>query len=89
MHLITCKNWPATTKKAKELEHIIRKCEPLAAAMPTLTPGAAVPNLLSQIAQSEDKEDTEIPQPFKGVKPKQGKQEKEGKVKHSRSKIPL
>ena len=24
MHLITCENWPATTKKAKELEHIIR-----------------------------------------------------------------
>ena len=37
-HLITCKNWAKTTKKAKELEHIIRKCDPPAAALPTLTP---------------------------------------------------
>ena len=28
-HLITEKDWPVTTKKAKELEHIIRKCDPL------------------------------------------------------------
>ena len=35
-HLITCENWPATTKKAKS-EHIIRKCDPQAAALPTLT----------------------------------------------------
>ena len=34
-HLITCENWEKTTKKAKELEHIIRKCDPLAAALPT------------------------------------------------------
>ena len=33
-HLITCKNWEKTTKKAKELEHIIRKCDPPAAALP-------------------------------------------------------
>ena len=33
-HLITCKNWEKTTKKAKELEYIIRKCDPLAAALP-------------------------------------------------------
>ena len=31
-HLITCKTWSKTTKKAKELEHIIRKCNPPAAA---------------------------------------------------------
>ena len=36
-HLITCENWAKTTKKAKELEHIIRKCDPLAAALPILT----------------------------------------------------
>ena len=43
MHLITEKDWAVTTKKAKELEHIIRKCDPLAAALPTLAKGTAVP----------------------------------------------
>ena len=55
-HLITCKNWEKTTKKAKELEHIIRKCDPLAAALPNLTQGTAVPSLYSHIAHSNDKE---------------------------------
>ena len=32
-HLITKKTWEKTTKKVKELEHIIRKCDPLAAAL--------------------------------------------------------
>ena len=27
-HLVACKDWPETTKKTKELEHIIRKCDP-------------------------------------------------------------
>ena len=31
-HLITEKTWEKTTDKAKELEHIIRKCDPMAAA---------------------------------------------------------
>ena len=35
MHLITEKTWAETTEKVKELEHIIRKCDPLAAALPT------------------------------------------------------
>ena len=30
-HLITCKAWAKMTKKAKELGHIIRKCDPLEA----------------------------------------------------------
>ena len=67
-HLITCENWAKTTKKVKELEHIIRKSDPLAAALPTLTQGTAVTNLYSHIAHSDDKEETDIPQPFKGVK---------------------
>ena len=87
-HLITCENWPATTKKAKELEHIIRKCDPPAAAVPTLTPGAAVPGLYSHTAQSEDNEDAEIPQPFKGVKPKQGKTRERGKGKSQQKQNP-
>ena len=70
-HLITKKTWEKTTDKAKELEHIIKKCDPLAAALPNLTKGAAVPGLYSHIAHSDDKEETDIPQPFKGAHPKQ------------------
>ena len=70
MHLITEKDWPKTTKKAKELEHIIRKCDPLAAALPTLAKGTTVPGLYSHIAHSNDKDEAEIPQPFKGAHPK-------------------
>ena len=62
-HLITCKTWTKTTKKVKELEHIIRKCDQLAAALPNLTKGTAVPSLYSHIAHSDDKEETDIPQP--------------------------
>ena len=53
-HLITEKDWPKTTKKAKELEHIIRKCNPPAAALPTLAKGPTVPSLYSHIAHSND-----------------------------------
>ena len=59
-HLITCKTWAKTTKKANELEHIIRKCDPLAVALPNLIKGTAVPGLYSHIAHSADK-------PFKGA----------------------
>ena len=83
---IICKDWEKTKDKAKELEHIIRKCEPPAAVVPTLAPGTSVPSLYSHIAQSEDKEDIEIPQPFKGVKPKQTKGKTRGKPKQQQSK---
>ena len=63
-YLITCENWAKTTKKAKELEHIIRKCDPAAATLPTLTQGAAVPGLYSHIAHLNDKDKTDILQPF-------------------------
>ena len=66
-YLITCKTWAKKTKKVKELEHIIRKCDPPAAALPNLTKGTAVPSLYSHIAHSDDKEETDIPQPFKGA----------------------
>ena len=85
-HLITCENWENTTKKAKELEHIIKKCDPPAAALPTLTQGAAVPSLYSHITHSNDKEETDIPQPFKGAKPKQIKNRGRGKGKQSQQK---
>ena len=85
-HLITCENWEKTTKKAKELEHIIRKCDPLAAALPTLMQGAAVPGLYSHLAHSNDKEETDISQPFKGARPKQTKNRQRGKGKQPQHK---
>ena len=85
-HLITCKNWEKTVKKAKELEHIFRKCDPLAAAMPNLTQGTAVPSLYLHIAHSNDKEETDIPQPFKESRPKQPKTRGRGKGKQPQQK---
>ena len=78
-HLITCKAWEKTTDQVKELEHIIMKCDPPAAALPNLTKGAAVPGLYSHIAHSDDKEETDIPQPFKGACLKQPKNRGRGK----------
>ena len=66
-HLITYKTWAKATKKVKELEHIIMKCDPPVTALPNLTKGTAVPGLHSHIAHSNDKEETDIPQPFKGA----------------------
>ena len=85
-HLITCETWEKTTKKAKGLEHIIRKCDPLAAALPTLTQGTAVLSLFSHIAHSNDKEETDIPQPFKRTRPKQTKPRGGGKGKQTQQK---
>ena len=89
-HLITWKTWAKTTKKVKDLEHIIRKCDPSAAALPNLSKGTAVPSLYSHIAHSDDKEETDIPQPFKGVQPKQPKPRggEKGKQPQQRSKHP-
>ena len=85
-HLITEKTWAETTKKVKELEHIIRKCTPPAAALPTLAKGTAVPGLYSHIAHSDDKDEMDIPQPFKGAHPKQPKSSGgKGKTKTEKS----
>ena len=86
MHLITEKTWPKTTKKVKELEHIIRKCDPPAAAVPTLAKGTKVPGLYSHIAHSNDKNEMDIPQPFKGAHPKQPKSRGGGKGKQPQQK---
>ena len=75
------------TKKAKELEHIIRKCDPPAAALPTLAKGTTVPSLYSHIAHSNDKDKTDIPQPFKGAHPKQPKARGGGKGKKPQQKL--
>ena len=86
MHLITENDWPVTTKKAKELEDIIRKCDPPAAALPTLAKGTTVPGLYSHIAHSNDKDEAEIPQPFKGAHPKQPKPRGGGRGKQPQQK---
>ena len=70
-HLITCKDWAAVKDTAKSLEHIILKCDPPTPAMPMRATGATVLGLYSHIAHSVDKDKGEIPQPFKGAKPKQ------------------
>ena len=70
-HLLTCKDWATLKDTVKSLEHIIMKCNPPTLAMPMRATGATVPGLYSHIAHSVDKEEGEIPQPFKGAKPKQ------------------
>ena len=70
-HLIICKDWAEVKDTAKSLKHIIRKCDPPTPAMPLMATGATVSGLYSHIAHSVDKEEGEIPQPFKGAKPKQ------------------
>ena len=70
MHLIICKDWAAVKDKAKFLEHIILKCDPSTPAMPMMATGATVPGLYSHIAHLVDKDEGDIPQTFKGAKPK-------------------
>ena len=87
MHLITEKTWEETTKKVKELEHIIRKCDPLAAALPTLAKGTAVPSLYSHIAHSNNKDEMDISQPLKGAHPEQPKSRGGRKGKQPQQKL--
>ena len=49
----------------------MQKCDPPTPAMPMMATGATVLGLYSHIAHLVDKEEGEIPQPFKGAKPKQ------------------
>ena len=70
-YLIICKDWATVKDTAKSLEHIIQKCDPPTPAMPMMATGATVLGLYSHIAHSVDKEEGEIPQPFKGAKLKQ------------------
>ena len=64
-HLITCKDWDMVKDTTKSLEHIIMKCNPPTPAMPMMVTGATVLGLYSHIAHSVDKEEGDIPQPFK------------------------
>ena len=70
-HLIICKDWAEIKDKAKSLEHIIQKRDLPTPVMPLVTTGATVPGLYSHIAHSVDKDEAEIPPPFKGAKQKQ------------------
>ena len=80
-HLIIEPNWAEVTKKAKNLEHIIWRCDPPATAPPIITGGGAVPGLYSHIAQSQDQDSNSIPKPFKSTKGKGGKKSGRGKSK--------
>ena len=89
-HLIMCKDWDTVKDTAKSLEQIIMKCNPPTLAMPTMATGATVLGLYSHIAHSVDKEEGDIPQPFKGAKPKQtrGRGKPKGKPQDQRQNPP-
>ena len=72
-HLIIESNWAEVTKKAKNLEHIIWRCDPLATASPIIQGAGAVLGLYSHIAQSQDQDSDNIPKSFKSTKGKGGK----------------
>ena len=80
-HLIIEPNWADITKKAKNLEHLIQKCEPLAISPPSLQGAGAVPSLYSHIAESQDQDSDNIPKPFKSTKGRGGKKSGKGKQK--------
>ena len=88
-HLIMCKDWAAVKDTAISLEHIL-KCDPPTPAMPMMATGATVPGLYSHIAHSVDKEEGEIPKPFKGAKLKQtrGRGKPKGKPQEQRQNPP-
>ena len=89
-HLIICKDWADVKDKAKSLEHIIQKCDPPTPTMPLMATGATVLGLYSHIAHLVDKEEGEIPPPFKGAKPKQtrGRGTPKGKPQDQRQNPP-
>ena len=85
-----CKDWATVKDTVKSLEHIILKCDPPTLAMPMMATGAIVLGLYSHIAHSVDKDEGEIPQPFKGAKPKQtrGRVKPKGKPQEQRHNPP-
>ena len=60
-HLIIEPNWAEVTKKAKSLEHIIHRCDPLATVPPIVPGTGAVPSLYSHIAQSHGQDASNMP----------------------------
>ena len=72
-HLIIEPIWAEVTKKAKNLEHIIQRCHPLATATPIITSAIAASGLHSHTTQSQDQDTDSIPKSFKSTKSKGGK----------------
>ena len=89
-HLITCKDCATVKDTTKSLEHIIMKCDPPTPVMPVMATGATVLGLYFHMAHSVDKEEGEIPQLFKGTKPKQtrGRGKPKGKPQEQRHNSP-
>ena len=89
-HLIMCKDWATVKDTTKSLEHIIMKWDPPTLAMPMMVTGATVLGLYSHITHSVDKEEGDIPQAFKGAKPKQtrGRGKPKGKPQEQRQNPP-
>ena len=79
-HLIMAPNWEKVTKKAKNLEHIIQRCESLAIALLISQGTGAVLSLYSHIAQPQDQDSASLPKPFKSARGHGGKKSKD-KVK--------
>ena len=75
-HLIIAPNWEEVTKKAKNLEHIIRRCDPLAITLLISQGAGAFPGLYSHIAQSQDQDSASLPKPFKSARGQGGKKVK-------------
>ena len=76
-HLIIEPNWAEVTDKAKNLEHIVQRCDPPATILqgdpPILQGSGEIPGLYSHIAQSQDQDSDSIPRPFKSTKSRGGK----------------
>ena len=66
-HLIIEPNWEEVTKNAKNLEHIIQQCDPLAIAL-LIAQGTGGISLYSHIAQSQDQDLASLPKSFKSTR---------------------
>ena len=89
-HLIICKDWADVKDKAKSPGAHYTKMQSTNPVMPLVTTGATVPRLYSHIAHLVDKEEGEIPPPFKGAKLKQtrGRGKPKGKPQGHRQNPP-
>ena len=88
-HSIIEPNWAEVTKKTKNLEHVIWRCNPLATAAPIITGAGAIPGLYSHIIQFQDQDSDSIPNLFKNTKDKGGKKSGRGKLKPQQQPQPL
>ena len=61
-HLIIEPSWEEVTMKAKNLEHIIQRCDLPAIALPIAQGAGAVPGLYSHIVQFQDQDSASLQQ---------------------------